>query len=354
MKSRGTHRRVIAVALILSSVLVGLVLCEAVLRVFVAWSGETNPHSFVSFMRRINAAPRDGDSLFCPSADALLGYELVPGTARGHIRINSGGFRGPETSCRPPAGTKRIIVIGDSETFAEKLKEEDTFPGALQRRLNANPGNRRYEVLNFGVPGYNTIQERRLLETKAIHYRPDAVILYYVMNDPATKSYAVLTHSLFGRSHLVTFLLYITRFSADVDDALRETYLRAGGYPLYFQKLHQSELWEPCAKNLREMGTYLSARDIDFTIVISPELFGFPTFEEFPHQGIHGLLHALQSECITVIDPLQAVADIGKTPRELWVTPTDPHKSAEAIWAVSGEVTDWLLKDGQVEAPHSR
>ena len=50
------------------------------------------------------------------------------------------------------------------------------------------------EVLNFGVDGYGTAQEYVLLETKAIRYQPDLVLLQFspgdVMDSTATASRA--------------------------------------------------------------------------------------------------------------------------------------------------------------------
>jgi hypothetical protein len=39
-------------------------------------------------------------------------------------------------------------------------------------------------VLNFSVPGYNTMQEARTLELKGVKFEPDAVVDLYVLNDP--------------------------------------------------------------------------------------------------------------------------------------------------------------------------
>ncbi|MBM4085040.1 MAG: SGNH/GDSL hydrolase family protein, partial [Planctomycetes bacterium] len=44
---------------------------------------------------------------------------------------------------------------------------------------------RTFEVLNFGIDGYGTLQEARLLETHARQFAPDLILLQYCLNDPA-------------------------------------------------------------------------------------------------------------------------------------------------------------------------
>jgi lysophospholipase L1-like esterase len=67
-------------------------------------------------------------------------------------------------------------------TVGTGLTEEFTYPHQLQNILNdqAEPG---YEVLNFGVGGYDTLQEVALLENRGLIYKPDLVIIGYCLND---------------------------------------------------------------------------------------------------------------------------------------------------------------------------
>lgn len=101
--------------------------------------------------------------------------------------INSAGFRDRERSLEPPPGIFRIACLGDSFTFGEGVKAEDVYPARLEALLNEREITRgsktRYEVLNFGVCGYSTRQERLQFELVASRYKPNLVLIAMVEND---------------------------------------------------------------------------------------------------------------------------------------------------------------------------
>jgi lysophospholipase L1-like esterase len=123
-----------------------------------------------------------------PSVYPDLKYELTPG-ASGRVsgtdlKINSQGFRGPEPSSNP--STPRVIVLGDSIAFGNNLPLEDTFSFQLQQRLVSQ--GRDLEILNFGVGGYDTLQEVSSLEVRGLKYHPDLVVVAYCLNDISIAS----------------------------------------------------------------------------------------------------------------------------------------------------------------------
>ena len=137
-------------------------------------------------------AQSDGSSPFVDiisenPSDKIL-YELRPNLKTTFtsvpIRTNSFGMRGPEVSKEKPAGTYRIALLGDSFAFGWGVEENETFATVLEKTLNATgSGSKRYEVLNFGVPGYSTFQEVEIFRTKGIEFHPDAVLVYFIDND---------------------------------------------------------------------------------------------------------------------------------------------------------------------------
>src|SRR5262245_62263521 len=126
------------------------------------------------------------------SKNPMIGYEMQPhysysGRAMRfydyHDRSNDLGFRDRDHPVAKPAGTFRIIVLGDSLTQGLGLPDqpEQIFTGVLERALLAR--GQRVEVLNFGISGYNTQQEVYTLKDKGLVFKPDLVILAYCLND---------------------------------------------------------------------------------------------------------------------------------------------------------------------------
>jgi len=112
----------------------------------------------------------------------FYGYEIrLPNITT--IKINSDGFRDREFSIEKPNNTFRIICLGDSFTFGQGVELNESYPKVLERKLNSLNNGVKYEVLNFGVPGYNTWQEVEMLDVKGLKYSPDMVIFGYVHND---------------------------------------------------------------------------------------------------------------------------------------------------------------------------
>lgn len=108
-----------------------------------------------------------------PGAHAVqLGVDVV---------INSIGFREREYALEKPPGVRRIVVLGDSFTFGTGVEFADTFSKRLERRLNES--GRPYQVINFGVSGYDTIRELATFREVAAAFKPDLVIVAYVLND---------------------------------------------------------------------------------------------------------------------------------------------------------------------------
>ncbi len=113
---------------------------------------------------------------------------LLPGASGSfsetYVSINSQGFRGPEPSSGPSG--RRVIVLGDSIAFGNFMPWEDTFSSQLQQRLHSDK--RDVEVLNFGVGGYDILQEVSLLEIRGLKYHPNLVVVAYCLNDISIAS----------------------------------------------------------------------------------------------------------------------------------------------------------------------
>jgi lysophospholipase L1-like esterase len=179
--------RLVAVAFAL---VLAIVVVEVGARLFVA----ARPNDMEA-LRKFNRDKRSGKKLTLihfvrPSDNPRMVFELIPGIEgefRGvPLRVNSAGFRDPERTTAKPAGTFRIAALGDSILFGWGVTAESRFTDLLEHFLNetASQG-QRFEVLNFGVPGYNTVLEAECLKSRALAYQPDAVLLTFCLSNDA-------------------------------------------------------------------------------------------------------------------------------------------------------------------------
>src|SRR5262245_9960680 len=126
----------------------------------------------------------DGRELILKMSSApYLQYELTP-NASGYawdtdVAINSAGFRDREY---PVAKGRlyRIASVGDSTTFGNGLPVDSVYPKQLESLLAKEK--RCFEVLNFGVGGYDVLNYLGVLGLRAA-YRPDLVVIGFCVND---------------------------------------------------------------------------------------------------------------------------------------------------------------------------
>lgn len=121
--------------------------------------------------------------------DRDLFWRMIPGYSEGLISINGEGFRGPAFTREKPAGTYRIVVLGDSVAFGYGVGEHATYARQLELLLNQGQSGTqvdsrsRVEVVNAGVTGYTSWQGRLLYERTIQKFAPDLVIVLFGYND---------------------------------------------------------------------------------------------------------------------------------------------------------------------------
>ena len=105
-----------------------------------------------------------------------------------HIEFNSMGFRDVEHTLEKPAGTRRIVILGDSFSEAVQVNLEETYWHRLQQLLNQSQ-TQPWEVINLGVGDFGTAQALIALEKFGLGYSPDLVISQiFPLNDICNNS----------------------------------------------------------------------------------------------------------------------------------------------------------------------
>jgi len=308
---RRLRRAAGAVALVLASLAVGLLVIEVGFRLAGVSVGTVQINR--ATVRR--------------STDPRLRFELRPGSVvRGEVeyRVNAEGLRGPETTVEKPTGVRRVAVLGDSIAFGYWVAEADAFPRQLEIMLNQAGGvDGRIEVLDFGVPGYNLDQEIETLRARALAFSPDLVVVAFCLNDlEGIFSYELglvqdraarggswagrLREALLGRSLLFSWVEYrLSELEA------RRRFVRARnpiGGPLYAEAVDQQKA--ALEGKLELLRSLLATRGIHGMLVVFPVLGG--PFERYPHRELHrAVVEAAEGAGLAAVDLLDCYSAYG-------------------------------------------
>lgn len=266
------------------------------------------------------------------SNDPFIRYELIPNTVvSGRIRINSGGFRGPEVTIEKPKGVFRILMLGDSEIFSYLLPEDAPLPRQLEKLLNEESRNLKYEVINAGVEGYNTLQELEVLKYKGLKYSPDLVILNYVLNDPEPGEY-FFGDNFFARNS-ATYRYFMNRVKKAMIKANRKKLgIKTEVDEFYY--LHSGARLRNVQNAIIEMADILRKRNIKLIVNIFPtSSLSVKDFKEnYPYRPLHALIKSIKDDNIIFVDQIDEFNRLGMTPQGVSINYqyNESHKNGAA------------------------
>ena len=130
------------------------------------------------------------------------------------IYFSSAGLRDKERTLDKPPGVYRIVVLGDDYTEALQVPIQRTWWWQLAPAVQLCKPASKVEVLNFAVSGYGTAQELVMLETTAMRYQPDLVLLQFASRDDVMDNSFALS-----REKLRPFYHLDARGLARIDDS---------------------------------------------------------------------------------------------------------------------------------------
>jgi hypothetical protein len=278
------------------------------------------------------------------SSNPYLRYELIPHSKVNNISINSDGFRGPEYLVPKAKNAFRIIMLGDSETFSYMLAQKDALANQLEALLNKNSSSLYYEVLNFGVEGYNTLQELEQLKTKGLKYHPDLIILNYCLNDPEPGEYYFNKTFLMRHTALVRYFTYRIK-KAMIKRERKKLKLR-NEVDHYFY-LHQPKYFMHVKEAILEMADIAKSRGGKLVFVIFPasslEVKDFK--ENYPYYPLHTLVKSIMTDDIIFIDLIEEFKRLGMSPQDVSINYiyNESHKNAAAL-GVAADYIYGILK----------
>lgn len=262
--------------LLIASTLVALLVAEGLSRLLAP----------TDFMKPLADDPARPELLHRPSAVPGLAYELRPNATidaeAGHvIRSNAEGMRGPEIPDAAAGCT--VLALGDSYTFGFAVGEDEVWPAVLERRLGELVPGSAPRVLNMAVTGYSTRDEALALRHKGVGYRPDLVVVGYVLNDPETL-YPWAAAPL--RFHAPAWWQHsnLLRLAAQGRRALGIR--RTGGSLVRYLHAPAGEGWASVAAGFADIAALSREHGFRVLVAIFPMVDG-PDWGAYPFRDVH-------------------------------------------------------------------
>ncbi|MBI4878868.1 MAG: SGNH/GDSL hydrolase family protein [Planctomycetes bacterium] len=284
-----------------------------------------------------------------------------PACAVDHV-TNDAGFRGPPFLLSKERRAFRLAFLGDSFTFGEGVPFADTFPERTVAALCAAHAGEdlRFEALNLGVGGHNTVQSLLVLREVALPLRPDLVVLGYALNDaeePLFRPHAsgmarwprevevpenlpppAPRAGLLGRLRLVRLL--------DAALAARESTRRTIEHYLALYAEDARGFAQGRAA-LAEIAALCAEHDVPCWVLIFPVLHRLDG--SYPFRSIHERVaaeaRAAGLQCIDLLPLLEE-----RDARALWVHPTDQHPNEVVHGIAAAALARALEADAGVTA----
>lgn len=328
-------------------------------------------------LRLLDVAPdRYGHPWHMETEDKRLGLDVYPDDPRGYFPLDlrdegtrrrwrerglaediderwertphAVSFRYTEELCRgpaiepPPSGQPRVVVIGDSFTEGQGVRERDTYAAVLDRRLDA-------QVINCGRRGYDFPDLRELFE-RHLPLEPDVVLYGMILNDPQQSEafharQAYLDDWILDRRRMFTHgdgspPPWPPRLWTLVHDRMEGHRVAAATTQWYREMVEapNGEGWDATLEHLEAMDAAMRARGGRLVVMLWPLLVDLDG--EYPFAETHRTIRAaLEARSIAFGDALGAFS--GRDPAELWVHPADrhPNEQAHALFAAEAERT---------------
>ena len=151
-----------------------------------------------NFKAKINVSPINKNTISQTPADKLKYYwDLIPNQTDTYSSYflkkpvtntyNDDGLNETENySTEKKATTFRIITLGDSFTFGQYVNTKDNWTEVLERKLNEKQICKnidKFEIINFGVAGYDYQYEVEKYKIKGQKYNPDLLLWMLVQPD---------------------------------------------------------------------------------------------------------------------------------------------------------------------------
>lgn len=266
-----------------------------------------------------------------------------------HVVLNQQRYREREVNGPKAKDVYRIAVVGDSFTFGQGIEEKDRFSNLLEVALHSTAFSHQVEVLNFGNPGANTLEELTRLRRDVLPLQPDFVLLQWYVNDvenngpvtmqPRERSFATRAKQYLLNTSALYFLI------TDSVHRIRNWLGQSYAADLVARFSDPASLESKYAENaLRDFIRECHNHGVPLGIVLIPQLSPISSPQDYPFLFLHErVLSICQEGGITCLDMLPVFMPYLTDPSKignLWVNRFDAHMGSFANHLTAEKILD--------------
>jgi len=262
----------------------------------------------------------------------------------------------------------RIAVFGDSFTFGWGVRDDETFPYQLEKLLDDRLSDKcKVEVLNFGIPGFNTLQEFIYFSRFGMRFFPDVVLFQWFANDFETDGYKLTDLDTVKRGKLLDrrdrpqspksdfgiltqFLTWLKKNSNLYEMAapkVKNLLFNYFGMHVdaddYYYTSFETVGARLSIAALIEAAQFAKGKNIQFEVIIYPFMSALKT--DFYQEKIYGKLESiLSSHDIRIINLFPEVF-AGRDYQDMIASNRDHHPNKLAHGLAAKAITNWLMDE---------
>lgn len=259
---------------------------------------------------------------------------------------NPYGFNDIIQPIKKNPGSTRIAILGDSFVWGAGVPEKNMWTRKLEKTMNQDGLN--VSILNWGKPGWSTLDEFQFLKSEGIKYEFDLLLIGFVVNDPvmdrSTHRVFIYAGGIVDRIFVQPLSRYLPNTTSLFVDLINQFFDRFFGYGYvnWLDRIYSPDNLRQYQSLLLEVADFCKNHDIRVLIVMTPEnhspllqqrfervtgLFqkaGIPYFNLYP--DVHDQLHHI---------PI----------RRLWANPADGHPGEAVNDVYARSIYRYLLEN---------
>lgn len=279
------------------------------------------------------------------------------------LHVNSYNLRDFERPIDLSIAATRVLVLGDSMTFGQGVRMEETFPKVLEQHLRAFTRHQ-VQVFNLGVPSYNTVSEYRYLEDVYEKFKPQLVIVQFTVgNDSELIDFGNID-AFVNESWFLRWTKDLLRHAYSYDWLARRYYLARHTMESLLPRKKEFQQtktnaykdnfkgWVECQKAMYDFAKMAAHKGFALIFAIYANNTQLEsTYEKDPYYPVvkkvkGALANALIDQVVLMDDAYRSYSG---QERLLWVTPEDAHFSSLAHKLVGEHLFHYIVENRILE-----